>query len=71
MVRSGGERGLPGCAKDLLSGQWTNYWMNAASSPDGLNGQTINTQYNGYPAIAFTTEAIRPNVLQITAPGCW
>jgi hypothetical protein len=41
------------------------------SSPDGLNGQTINTQYNGYPAIAFTTEAIRPNVLQITAPGCW
>jgi serine/threonine protein kinase, bacterial len=41
------------------------------SNPDGLNGQTINTHYQGYPAIAYTTEPIRPSTMQLTTPSCW
>jgi serine/threonine-protein kinase len=41
------------------------------SVPNGVNGETINTQYNGFPAIRFTTQSNRSDAIQLVAPGCW
>jgi len=41
------------------------------SSPNGLNGQTINSQYHGYPAIKFSTGDAQPNTKSLGLTGCW
>lgn len=41
------------------------------SSPDGLNGQTINSHYDGYPAIKFSTSSGRTRTIQLTGLSCW
>jgi serine/threonine protein kinase, bacterial len=41
------------------------------SSPSGLNGQTINSEYDGYPAIQFSTRDGQPNTKSLGVPSCW
>jgi serine/threonine protein kinase, bacterial len=59
-----------GCPTDMLF--YTDLTLAfPTSSPDGLNGQTINSRYDGYPAIQFSTNPDQPNVARITPSDCW
>ena len=40
-------------------------------APTGVNGETVNSQYNGLPAIRFSTEPNQTDATQLTGPGCW
>lgn len=39
--------------------------------PGGINGQTVNSQYNGLPAIRFSTEPNQADAKQLTQTACW
>jgi serine/threonine-protein kinase len=42
-----------------------------AAVPNGINGQTINTTYQGLPAIHFTTDHDQQNAVSLGSTTCW
>jgi hypothetical protein len=42
-----------------------------AAVPNGINGQTVNADYQGLPAIHFTTDQDQQDTVSLGSTTCW
>jgi serine/threonine protein kinase, bacterial len=58
-----------GCPTDMQF--YTDVTLAFPTSSPNSPGRPINSQYDGYPAIQFSTHTGRPDATKIVVPSCW